>query len=82
MAFVMILYQLAQWMDERSRLQTAMRQTAPEEELHLLQNRIRQLEEQLYGQARQWMAAYQPPAALDLPYKPYEPPVLNQDFTL
>jgi hypothetical protein len=71
----MLLYRMSQWMDERERLQQELRGNGPEA-AHALQCQIRELEERLHGQAREWLASFQAPAAVPMPGAPYTPPAL------
>ena len=58
----MLLYQLAQWMDERTHLQHVLREDIGADR-NLLQTQIEELEHQLYGQAERWRNTIHP-----LPY--------------
>jgi hypothetical protein len=71
----MLLYRMSQWMDERQRLQRELRGNGPES-AHALQSQIQELEERLYGQAREWLASFQAPAAVTMAGVPYKPPAL------
>lgn len=71
----MLLYQMSQWMDERQRLQKELRSLEPETS-GAVRSQIQELEERLYGQARQWMASFETPAAPTALTDYYEPPQL------
>lgn len=71
----MLLYQLSQWLDERQRLQKELRGDVSEAS-HAIRSQIQELEERLYGQARQWMASFQTPAATAMTPEAYDPPQL------
>jgi hypothetical protein len=73
----MLLYQLNQWMEERSSLQNALKSGA--EDPALLQTKINQVEEQLYSQAERWKSSIQELPALEFPY---EAPYLDEDLSL
>jgi hypothetical protein len=51
----MLLYQLTQWMEERSSLQKALKAGVDDSEV--LQTQIHLLEEQLYSQAERWKSS-------------------------
>jgi hypothetical protein len=74
----MLLYQLAQWMEERSQLQNALREDN-QADRHLLQAQMDELEQQLLGQAERWRNAIH-----DLPYATiaYEAPHLDADVSM
>jgi hypothetical protein len=72
----MILYQLTQWMEERSSLQQALRSGA--DDALSLQARIDAVEDQLYSQAERWKHSFQPhPEAIASFEVPYELPYLD-----
>lgn len=70
----MILYQLTQWMEERSSLQKALRHGS--DDMYALQGRINEVERQLQDQANRWRDSII--AASSITY-PYEAPQLDQD---
>ncbi|MCD1259416.1 hypothetical protein B5M42_011280 [Paenibacillus athensensis] len=70
----MLLYQLAQWMEERSSLHKAL-QAGGEDLLHV-QSQISRVEEQLYAQAERWKQAIEETSLLQVPY---EAPHLDDD---
>jgi hypothetical protein len=74
----MILYQLAQWMEQRSQLQYALREDN-QADRHLLQAHMDELEQQLLGQAERWRNAIH-----ELPYasNAYEAPHLDADVSM
>jgi hypothetical protein len=73
-----LLYQLAQWMEERSILQNALRNDSVADR-GLLQAQMDELEQQLWGQAERWRNAIH-----ELPYasQAYEAPNLDADVSL
>lgn len=74
----MLLYQMSQWLDERQRLQRELRRNEPGA-ASALESQIQELDERLYGQARQWLESesYQTSAPAAVPGSAYEPPVLS-----
>jgi hypothetical protein len=72
-----ILYQLAQWMEERSSLQKALRYGS--DDVSLLQGRIDEVERQLQDQANRWRDSIV--AASSVTYA-YEAPHLDSDAGL
>jgi hypothetical protein len=73
----MLLYQLTQWMEERSNLQQAMRQGT--EDSQYLQNKMEQIELQLQNQANRWRESIRDISYLQIPY---EAPHLDEDPVL
>ena len=73
----MILYQLAQWMEERSSLQRALRQGGAES--MELRGRMHEVEQRLQEQAERWRASFASVAAAPIPY---EAPHLDPDALL
>jgi hypothetical protein len=67
---------MSQWLDERQRLHQQLRSGDAESALYDVNSQIRELEERLYGEARQWQASWDTPAAIEMPGVPYEPPAL------
>jgi hypothetical protein len=63
----MILYQLTQWMEERSALHKALQLGA--EDSSVLQGRMEQVEQQLHQRANQWRESIQEPSYLQIPYQ-------------
>jgi hypothetical protein len=73
----MLLYQLTQWMEERSNLQQAMRQGT--ENSPFLQNKLEQIELHLQNQANSWRESIQDVSYLQIPF---EAPHLDEDPVL
>jgi hypothetical protein len=77
----MLLYQLTQWLEERSSLHQALRSGA--DDPAMLQMKIDQVEEQLYSQAERWKnSIHELPAAQIPVHVPYELPDLDRHFSL
>ncbi|KIL38921.1 hypothetical protein SD70_23520 [Gordoniibacillus kamchatkensis] len=72
----MLLYQMSQLLNERQRLQRELR-SQDGDAANALQSQIQELEERLYGPAREWLASTQASAPQDVPANAYEPPVLT-----
>jgi hypothetical protein len=74
---IMLLYQLTQWLEERTLLQQALRSGT--DDPMMLQSQIDQVEEQLYAQAERWKNSIQELSAAQVPYDiPYELPDLDR----
>ena len=64
----MLLYQLTQWFEERTTLQQAL-QREPAESAGELQQRIQEVEQQLYSHAERWKNAIEEASYLQFPYE-------------
>lgn len=66
----MILYQLTQWMEERSSLHKALQLGT--EDSYAVQGKIEQVEKKLHEQANQWRESIQDATYWQIPYEaPY-----------
>lgn len=74
----MLLYQLAQWFEERTSLQQAL-QSGTADSSSDLQQRIQDVEQQLHAHAERWKNAIQEASYLQFPY---ENPQLDDDMVL
>lgn len=74
----MLLYQLSQWFEERTTLQKAL-QSGAAESTGELQQRMQEVEDQLYSHAERWKNAIQEASYLQFPY---ENPQLDDDMVL
>ncbi|MNH93310.1 hypothetical protein D3C73_459090 [compost metagenome] len=73
----MLLYQLTQWMEERSALHNALRLGT--EDNSFIQMKIAEVEQQLHQRADQWKEAIREASYLHIPY---EAPHLDEDTVL
>lgn len=73
----MLLYQLTQWMEERSALHNALQLGAGDSTI--LQAKIAEVEQQLHQRADQWRDAIREASYLHIPY---ESPHLDEDTVL
>ncbi|GGI45923.1 hypothetical protein GCM10008018_14550 [Paenibacillus marchantiophytorum] len=75
----MLLYQLTQWFEERTTLQQELQRGSDGEHTGELQQRIKEVEDQLYSHAERWKNAIQEASYLQFPY---ENPLLDDDMIL